>query len=573
MYRLLSIIYATLLAPSPQVLADDGLTCPQIDNLEASVLDGVCVWKHIRYGTIDLEDQTYGWYSRSKVNMVTEQFTDSEKEESLHEEDESHNKIKRVRCLQSEVAKVVGQADCLALNVFSPIAGDSSGDGLPVMIWIHGGMFTVGAADDWVYRDAQAFASNENIVIVSINYRLNYFGFLSFDENTLNNGLHDQRNAIEWVHKNIKAFGGNPEKLTVAGESAGATSAMLQALYDEDLVASDDARKRLVTGVIIQSNPSGIFLHSGADKLDDFNRASSSTGCGGALFKPNEAKRKEFFECMKKLGGDVVLSGQKVLTSSFFGKQGGLIDGFYFLGPASGTDFVKSQPVESLGKLSIPNIQGTNREEGLYFALILEEALQGVAGVASWSALSAAMYGSKASTQKHYDAAEEGQLFAGWTATMTDYLFYCPMANNLPFSQNTYVYQSKMSDVCSGPYAGPGFCDSVSSVCIGKACHGNEVPSLFGSWGSKSSCCESSDKYEKLTRALQSEWGQFVRTGSPNSSWEPYTAKEKVMIFNAEGSVGLGASEYNALYLLDSVCADFHRAYGGGAEKDTKVEL
>ena len=119
--------------------------------------------------------------------------------------------------------------DCLNLNIASP--KDSSN--LPVMIWIHGGAYLTGSAHGALYQ-LETLAS-KGIVLVAINYRLGPFGFLKLDEVTNgkipasgNEGLLDQRLAIKWVKKNIEAFGGNPENITIFGESAGAWSCALQ---------------------------------------------------------------------------------------------------------------------------------------------------------------------------------------------------------------------------------------------------------------------------------------------------------------------------------------------------------
>lgn len=116
--------------------------------------------------------------------------------------------------------------DCLYLNIWSP--GDSATH--PVMVWIHGGGFTGGAAAVPVY-DGAAYAE-KGVVFVSINYRLGVFGFLAHPALTAespyqasgNYGLLDQVAALQWVQQNIAAFGGDPANVTVAGQSAGAFS-------------------------------------------------------------------------------------------------------------------------------------------------------------------------------------------------------------------------------------------------------------------------------------------------------------------------------------------------------------
>ena len=109
--------------------------------------------------------------------------------------------------------------DCLNLNVWSP---DTDGRSRPVLVWIHGGAFVWGSGQTPWY-DGTSFAANGDVVVVTINYRLGPFGFL----HTLgdaNCGILDQAAALRWVRENIAAFGGDPGRVTVAGESAGSIS-------------------------------------------------------------------------------------------------------------------------------------------------------------------------------------------------------------------------------------------------------------------------------------------------------------------------------------------------------------
>ena len=108
--------------------------------------------------------------------------------------------------------------DCLNLNVWTP----EPGRGLPVMVWIPGGAFARGSGVLPVY-DGSRFA-RDGVVCVTINYRLGADGFLWFGEGTPNRGLLDQVAALQWVRENIEAFGGDPARVTVFGESAGAFS-------------------------------------------------------------------------------------------------------------------------------------------------------------------------------------------------------------------------------------------------------------------------------------------------------------------------------------------------------------
>jgi para-nitrobenzyl esterase len=109
--------------------------------------------------------------------------------------------------------------DCLNLNVWTP---DSGASGLPVLVWIHGGSFMNGSGSLGEY-DGTAFA-RDGVVCVTINYRLAAEGFLFTGDDAANLGLLDQLAALGWVQANIAAFGGDPGRVTVAGESAGAMS-------------------------------------------------------------------------------------------------------------------------------------------------------------------------------------------------------------------------------------------------------------------------------------------------------------------------------------------------------------
>jgi para-nitrobenzyl esterase len=110
------------------------------------------------------------------------------------------------------------EADCLTLNIWTP---STDNEKRPVMVWIHGGGFTVGSGRLY---DGSYLAKRGNVVIVTINYRLGALGFLIIPEITANVGLYDQIFALKWIQKNIQHFGGNPDNITLFGQSAGAMS-------------------------------------------------------------------------------------------------------------------------------------------------------------------------------------------------------------------------------------------------------------------------------------------------------------------------------------------------------------
>ncbi|XP_025411215.1 esterase E4-like [Sipha flava] len=122
--------------------------------------------------------------------------------------------------------KVVGQEDCLYLNVYTPTLpqeGSTSGGSMNVIVYIHGGAFQFGSGIGYT---PHYLLDGNDLVFVSINYRLGPLGFASTGDDTLpgNNGLKDQVAALKWVQRNIGAFGGNPEAVTIAGMSAGGAS-------------------------------------------------------------------------------------------------------------------------------------------------------------------------------------------------------------------------------------------------------------------------------------------------------------------------------------------------------------
>ena len=120
-----------------------------------------------------------------------------------------------------------GSEDCLFLNIWTTYLPAHAGSKQlkPVMFWIHGGAFTGGTANDPTF-DGGNIASRGDVVMVAINYRLSTLGFLALDDGVTkgNFGFADQINALDWVRNNIQDFGGDPDRITIFGQSAGAAS-------------------------------------------------------------------------------------------------------------------------------------------------------------------------------------------------------------------------------------------------------------------------------------------------------------------------------------------------------------
>ncbi|MFT4306615.1 MAG: carboxylesterase family protein [Microbacterium sp.] len=148
--------------------------------------------------------------------------------------------------------------DTLSVNVFTPAAGRTDA-GLPVLVWVHGGGYFAGSpASPWY--DGAAFARS-GVVVVTLSYRLGFDGFGWIEDAPPNRGILDQLRALEWVRENIASFGGDPDRVTIAGQSAGGGSVLT-------LMTSPRARG-LFRAVISQSGAPG---HLGAATAEEIGR-------------------------------------------------------------------------------------------------------------------------------------------------------------------------------------------------------------------------------------------------------------------------------------------------------------
>uniref|UniRef100_H2XTI0 Carboxylic ester hydrolase n=1 Tax=Ciona intestinalis TaxID=7719 RepID=H2XTI0_CIOIN len=190
------------------------------------------------------------------------------------------SEYKLVQCPQinrGNVSKFLNQniyytEDCLVLNVFVPSTLNldtaiAPEDGLPVMVWIHGGAFMTGSSTILFYH-GEPLCNRTNTVIVTVNYRLGAFGFLSLNEGDVvlegNQGIRDQQLALTWVKDNIANFGGDKNKVTIFGESAGAQSVVLHLV--------SPTSESLFHRAIIQSSPAyyQFYTNTEANELTRF---------------------------------------------------------------------------------------------------------------------------------------------------------------------------------------------------------------------------------------------------------------------------------------------------------------
>jgi carboxylesterase type B len=179
------------------------------------------------------------------------------------------------QCIQGSCSsgKIPCSEDCLSLNIWTPTIPNgksSKSKKKPVMLWIYGGGFASGSASDTTF-DGGAIASRGDVVLVTINYRLGNLGFLALDGTSLtgNYGLKDQNIALDWLHANVAAFGGDKDKITIFGQSAGAASVRA-------LLASPKARGKFVAA-IPQSTPQGLNYASTFAKYLTITEATNRT--------------------------------------------------------------------------------------------------------------------------------------------------------------------------------------------------------------------------------------------------------------------------------------------------------
>ncbi|NXX45373.1 CEL lipase, partial [Tricholaema leucomelas] len=263
------------------------------------------------------------------------------------------------RCMQMTLTQtdVRGSEDCLYLNIWIPQGRKHISTKLPVMVWIYGGAFLVGGSqganflNNYLY-DGEEIAVRGNVIVVTLNYRLGPLGFLSTGDENLpgNYGLKDQHMAIAWVKRNIKAFGGDPDNITIFGESAGATSVSLQMLSPKN--------KGLFKRAISQS---GVALCSWAIQKDPLSWAKKI----GAKVGCPTYNTTVLADCLR-------VSSPKALTLAY---HLDLIDlpvplvHTLALSPVVDGDFLPDMPENLFGNAAdIDYIAGVNDMDGHFFA-------------------------------------------------------------------------------------------------------------------------------------------------------------------------------------------------------------
>ncbi|MCX5058712.1 carboxylesterase family protein [Streptomyces sp. NBC_00461] len=371
---------------------------------------------------------------------------------------------------------------CLDLNVYVP-------DGFArrsVLVWFHGGGLTAGAGQDVV---PDTFARQTGTVVVTVNYRLGAMGFLAtagldgetHDRVSGNFGMLDQQAALRWVRANISRFGGDPARVTIAGESAGGRSVCTQ-------LASPTARGLFRAGII----------ESGA--YDD---------CGARTHQDAVAQGADF---VKKLGCTDIACLRGKSAREILEAQGG-----FDWGPVAGGAFLPVQPEEAVanGTASrVPVINGSNKDEGRLFAFAAYDLNGTPLTAGQYPDVMRNAFGEQA-LQRYPLSAYPTPTIAYATA-LGDTLFSCPALRlDGLLATRGRVYSYEFADLTSPPFA--SLRNLHTDFDFG-ATHVNEVQYLFRQFGLDSPL---NAEQRVLSRQMVQYWGSFVRDGVPRAEGQP----------------------------------------------------
>ncbi len=431
-------------------------------------------------------------------------------------------------CPQPSVSELEGggdagrtSEDCLYLNIWSPVKRPAQG--LPVMVWIHGGAFALGSGSMAGYSGLNL--AEKGVVVVTINYRLGPFGFLAHPALNResrsgvsgNYGLQDQIEALRWIQKNIAVFGGDPLKVTVFGESAGALSVGY-------LLLAPDARGLFHRAIMQSGSPlSQAYVMPGANgtfaqALDTGKKLSRNLGCDGEGDEAAAMRRKTTEE---------VMAAADTNLNFIFKSEDGLL-----FAPVFDGVFLPVRPEDALreGRLhKVPVIVGTNRDEASVF---IEDLTPSV--YREWITK---MFGTRskdifALTEGKYESDEK----AAYGKFLTVLWFTEParaMARSMARTgAKTYLYSfTRVPD------------NSLVSE-LG-AFHGQEIEFVFGNLGT----ILATRKDGVLSGKMMDYWVTFAATGDPNGpgsfNWPPYDEEtDRNIEFGDTLGVGVGLDKF-----------------------------
>jgi para-nitrobenzyl esterase len=412
--------------------------------------------------------------------------------------------------------------DCLTLDV-TVAAGTTAADGLPVLVWLHGGRFSSGAGSD---HDPRRLVTGGPIVVVTVNYRLGALGFLGLrglaGSGTF--GLQDQQAALTWVQRNIARFGGDPARVTIGGSGAGADSVCAQLASPGSVGLF--ARAILHSGGCHAANPGDVVRPGtgGAGNtwkprplVDALGAAwAAEQGCAG-----ENAAADAVLDCLRALPVEPLVTGENPRWS-----------------PATATATLPRRPSDLIvdsDLRAVPTLMGTTRDEGTRLTASSFDLADGPVTeerFAAMLALATGMRGERtAAAQSAYPLAGRS---AGrvWADLVTDRAFACPnLVTYRSFAQRRDLYVYEFADPAARPPAAlPGHLrDGVT--------HGAELPYLFdvGPDGP-------APDQAALAAEMIGYWTRFVAGGDPNEpgriTWPRFVGEGEILtLAGGEGGI------------------------------------
>ncbi len=395
--------------------------------------------------------------------------------------------------------------DCLYLNVWTP--AKTAADKLPVMVWLYGGAFWFGEGSNPTYDGANL--AKHDAVVVTFNYRVGPLGWLAHpllskedpNNSSGNYGLLDQIAALQWVQKNITAFGGDPSRVTIFGESAGATSVIC--------LMSSPLSEGLFHGAIAQSMAE---LASWADIREDKYGQAPKENMGLQLAKDLGCDTAaDPIACMRAKSAQEVMDAGKP-AADLFGRS------TYRYEPCVDGWVITELPLNifQAGKQhAVPLLIGSNADEGKLFSNV------SVASVNSYTAYVNALCGNQAQeVLAMFPAATDVEAKASLNRVMTLQTFTCAAK----------AYAAAMSNVQK-----PAYFYQFSRVAPGNktgAFHSREIGYVFGNLAPMLSGLKA-DQYFNDTDRVVSEtmmkyWTSFAAKGDPSdvglTQWPAYDA-------------------------------------------------
>lgn len=411
----------------------------------------------------------------------------------------------------------VGQEDCLYLNVWAPQNAQS----LPVMVWIYGGAFVEGGAFYPLF-DGAMLAATGNVVVVDFNYRLGALGFLAagtpFNLNG-NYGFLDQQAALTWVKNNIANFGGDPTKVTIFGESAGAMSTGLHLL-------SAPASKSLFRAGAMASNPLAL----------SFQTLGDAQQSGNQFVSPFTASPYNCHDlsCLQGLKVETILNAQGSSASMAAG-------GSLTWGPVIDRTVITTAPLTSFGNLDKPMLLGTNHDEGTFFVDSDSRIPNPLSnpyykyGVIPTLFTDPSVAKAVLNQYPPGSGTGHGDNIPLLSQLLTDLLFTCAnryAVGQIPNSQKAYAYQFNAVSGFDWPLTG----------CSDYVCHGAELPYVFDTASAINVCgnggtssCSFNTGQGQLSTAMMKYWSSFASGLQPSGS-VAWPAFNKYLQLNATDS-------------------------------------